>query len=76
MMINNGSRVHVSLPGFSGLAGYVEGSSSDEISFASDLRVIRVKAGQAIQVVGIDRVVKEVSASPFMQRFVVIKLSK
>lgn len=76
MSVNNGQRLAVTLPGFSGIAGYVERVDRDELSFEASLRSLRLRPGQQITVAENQRTVSSVAQSPFNRGFVVIELKK
>lgn len=74
MNVNNGQRVAVTLPGFSGMAGLVEREVFDELSFPARLRAL--PALDKITVDGAQREVLATNASPYLPNFVVLQLAK
>lgn len=76
MKVNTGQRVAVEMPGYEGLAGYVDREDGAEISFPARFRALPVAAGDMIMVDGQPRKVVSVTASPFLPGFVVVQLAK
>jgi hypothetical protein len=76
MSVNNGRRVDVALPGYSGQAGLVEYPDRDAISFPAGQGGAQVAIGADIMVDGRPRTVTSVSSSPFLRNFKVLELRK
>jgi hypothetical protein len=76
MTLNNGRRVEVDLPGFTGLAGLVEHSDRDVISFPGRPGGVHAKVGAEITVEGRSRIILSIATSPFLRNFKVLELAK